>query len=220
MEPRRDGLDSGSDATGVMTQVWQLVTALLAVPTLGWRRRQGGRVAPSRRALLWVRGGLPAPRRRPPQRPHNDLASCSASCTWSPDARALPACDTACAVTWIAASTTPCLPALEHTMPSCEVVPRRIGGRCEAAFTASPIPGGGYCYCDEQCDNDFTDNNSTADAARLPMEVCSRRRATALQGCRTQAQAVNAFVAHYVIEREVLSVLNAQSTSLSTVRGG
>ena len=81
--------------------------------------------------------------------------------------------------------------------PSCEA-------KCSST-SAQAIPGGGYCYCDDACDNDFTDNNShggccadhdwrcTADGTKDPL----------CMDARTQAQAVNAFVAHHVVNRLV-----------------
>lgn len=227
-----DGLDSGSDATGGDD------TGLAAGSTVCWLyRRMAGVDRQSEAGCTELDGRYVVGARRPANPsadavphngPHNDLASCSArGCTTSGhDDAPGPACrcDTACArhLDCCLDYADACLPSSTR-MPSCE-------GRCHVASAGGakqhspplPIPGGGYCYCDEQCDNDFTDNNSHGGCCADYQWKCAAggERDPLCRDARTQAQAVNAFVAHYVIEREVLSVLNAQSTSLSTVIGG
>ena len=95
-----------------------------------------------------------------------------------------------------------CLPQ-EQSTPSC-------AGRCSGSLTldayelaaaAQPIPGGGYCYCDPACDNDYTDNNSHGGCCADHAWRCSKdgERDPLCMDARTQAQAVNAFVAHHVV---------------------
>ena len=71
----------------------------------------------------------------------------------------------------------------------------------ELAAAAQPIPGGGYCYCDPACDNDYTDNNSHGGCCADHAWRCSKdgERDPLCMDARTQAQAVNAFVAHHVV---------------------
>jgi hypothetical protein len=66
-----------------------------------------------------------------------------------------------------------------------------------------PIPGGGYCFCDAGCENSFTDNNSHGGCCADYKWRCTvgGQRDPLCMDARTQAQALNAFVAHHVVEQ-------------------
>ena len=76
---------------------------------------------------------------------------------------------------------------------------------CSALPTSlpTPIPGGGYCFCDAACDDDFTDNNSHGGCCADHGWRCTKggERDPLCMDARTQAQALNAFVAHEVVQR-------------------
>lgn len=66
-----------------------------------------------------------------------------------------------------------------------------------AQAAAVPIPGGGYCYCDEGCVNKFTDNNSEGSCcADYQWRCAGGERDQLCMDARTQAQALHLFVAH------------------------
>ena len=70
----------------------------------------------------------------------------------------------------------------------------------DAAAAAVPIPGGGYCFCDRGCDNSFTDNNSHGGCcADYEWRCEGGQRDQLCMDARTQAQALQLFVAHHVL---------------------
>ena len=81
----------------------------------------------------------------------------------------------------------------EEQLPSC-------AGRCYEG-SAVPIPGGGYCWCEEGCDNTFTDNNSLGSCCADFTWRCEQGAADPLcLDARTQTQALHLFVAHHVLQ--------------------
>ena len=81
----------------------------------------------------------------------------------------------------------------EAQLPSC-------AGRCYEGLGV-PIPGGGYCWCDEGCDNTFTDNNSLGSCCADFTWKCLEGAADPLcLDARTQTQALHLFVAHHVLQ--------------------
>ena len=157
--------------------------------------------------------------RRPPS---PRTASCRASGCSGTEAKVACQCDAQCArhLDCCADYADACLPAASR-MPSCE-------GRCSGAKPAEakgakaagealsdgmagvvpwtvplPIPGGGYCFCDAGCENSFTDNNSHGGCCADYKWRCTvgGQRDPLCMDARTQAQALNAFVAHYVVEQ-------------------
>ena len=67
---------------------------------------------------------------------------------------------------------------------------------------AVPLPGGGYCFCDAGCDDDYTDNNSHGSCCADHAWRClGGDRDPLCLDARTQAQALNLFVAHAVIDQ-------------------
>ena len=71
-------------------------------------------------------------------------------------------------------------------------------------LVAVPIGGGGYCYCDAMCNAKlyfgYTDNNSYGGCCADWAQECSGvARDVDCMDARTQAQAVNLFVAHHTV---------------------
>ena len=157
--------------------------------------------------------------RRPPS---PRTASCRAFGCSGTEAKVACQCDALCArhLDCCADYADTCLPAASR-MPSCQ-------GRCSGAKLAEakgakaageaspdgmagvvpwtvplPIPGGGYCFCDAGCENSFTDNNSHGGCCADYKWRCTvgGQRDPLCMDARTQAQALNAFVAHHVVEQ-------------------
>ena len=69
---------------------------------------------------------------------------------------------------------------------------------------AVPIGGGGYCYCDAGCGANlkwgYTDNNSYGGCCADWAHECGHMpKDSVCMDARTQAQAVNLFVAHHTV---------------------
>lgn len=98
-----------------------------------------------------------------------------------------------------------CRPA-EGQHPSCsgrcvniEAMPPFPSSRQPHAL-AVPIQGGGYCYCDPQCGNIFTDNNSYGGCcADFAFECKKQPLDPVCFDARTQGSALHLFVSHHVV---------------------
>ena len=71
---------------------------------------------------------------------------------------------------------------------------------------AVPIGGGGYCYCDVECNAKltfgYTDNNSYGGCCADWAHECSGvGRDADCMDARSQAQAISLFVAHHSVQR-------------------
>ena len=72
---------------------------------------------------------------------------------------------------------------------------------CAAAATApQPLPGGGYCFCDDHCRLWFTDNNSGGSCCPDWRQVCEGvKEGTTCLDARAQGSALGLFVAAAVV---------------------
>ena len=81
------------------------------------------------------------------------------------------------------------------------------GGAEEKATAAAAIaiPGGGYCFCDDECHNKYTDNNSEGSCcADYAWRCAGGERDPLCMDARTQSQALNLFVAHHALLQETV----------------
>ena len=77
-----------------------------------------------------------------------------------------------------------------------------IAVQLQAITSSDPVAirGGGYCYCDAACVNQFTDNNSEGSCCADQVIECRGGAADPLcMDPRTQAAALHLFVAHHVV---------------------
>lgn len=71
-------------------------------------------------------------------------------------------------------------------------------GYCNTAL-AQPIPGGGYCWCDDACNPSFTDNNSDGSCCADYPQQCLKVKMPPCLDARTQGSALNLFLGHVSI---------------------
>ena len=69
-----------------------------------------------------------------------------------------------------------------------------------AATAPQPLPGGGYCFCDDHCRLWFTDNNSGGSCCPDWRQVCEGvKEGTTCLDARAQGSALGLFVAAAVV---------------------
>ena len=79
-----------------------------------------------------------------------------------------------------------------------------------------PLLGGGYCYCDDGCGMDFTDNNSYGSCCADQWWKCrGREKDVECLDARSQTAALSLFVAQAEVER-----LAAEDPGHSAARDG
>jgi hypothetical protein len=92
---------------------------------------------------------------------------------------------------------TACIAPAQQT-PTCD-------GRCTrtedtTAAAAVPLPGGGYCFCDPGCHNEFTDNNSYGSCcADRAWKCAGGEQDVPCLDARSHTQAISLFVAEHVV---------------------
>ena len=89
-----------------------------------------------------------------------------------------------------------CLDYAEICLPDEPITCKGLCNAPDQILKARPVPGGGYCWCDYECNRWSTDNNSDSSCCPDYTQLCEKVAPAVCLDTRSQASALSLFSAH------------------------